>query len=80
MVDVVVRDAGLGEGGGAGDAERARGGEVLHLTDHRGLDTFTGAEQIDRLLREILGTLGCNQDQGATAIGYQTALRNIRNG
>jgi len=27
MVDVLVRDAGLGKGLGAGDAERARGGD-----------------------------------------------------
>jgi len=29
MVDVVVDDAGLGEGLGAGDAERARGGVFI---------------------------------------------------
>ena len=28
MIDVVVRDAGLGKGPGAGDAEGARGGEI----------------------------------------------------
>jgi hypothetical protein len=74
MVDVVVRDAGLGKGLGAGDTERARGGEVLHLADHRCLDTLAGTEQIDRLLPEILGALGYNQDQGAAAIGHQAAL------
>jgi hypothetical protein len=39
MVDVLVRDAGLGEGLGAGDAEGARRGEVFHLADRRRLDT-----------------------------------------
>jgi len=48
VVDVVVRDAGLGKGFGAGDAEGARGGEVLHLADHRCLDTLAGAEEVDR--------------------------------
>jgi hypothetical protein len=57
MVDVVVGDAGLGKGGGAGDAERTRGREILHLADHRRLDTLAGAEQVDRLLRKILGAL-----------------------
>jgi hypothetical protein len=33
VVDVIVSDAGLGEGLGAGDAERTRGGEVLHLAE-----------------------------------------------
>ena len=37
-------------------------------------------EQVDRSLREVAGALGGDQDQGATAIGYQTALRNSRNG
>jgi|HubBroStandDraft_6_1064221.scaffolds.fasta_scaffold314205_1 hypothetical protein len=30
VIDVVVGDAGLGKGLGAGDAERARGGEIFH--------------------------------------------------
>jgi hypothetical protein len=74
MVDVLVVDAGLSEGFGAGDAERARGGEILHLADHRRLDTLAGAEQVDRLLREVAGALGGNQDQRTTAIGHQTTL------
>ena len=49
MVDVLVGDAGLGKSGGAGDAECARGGEILHLADHRGLDALAGAQQVDRL-------------------------------
>jgi hypothetical protein len=53
MVDVLVGDAGLGKGLGARDAESARGGEILHLADHRRLDRLAGAEQVDRLLREI---------------------------
>ena len=75
MVDVVVGDAGLVEGLGAGDAEGARGGEILHLADHRRLDALAGAEQVDRLLREILGALGRGQDQRAAAIGHQAALQ-----
>ena len=75
MVDVLVRDAGFGEGLGAGDAERARGGKILHLADHRRLDALAGAEQIDRLLREVAGALGGNQDQRAAAIGHQAALQ-----
>jgi hypothetical protein len=31
MVDVLVSDAGLGKGLGAGDAEGARRGEIFHL-------------------------------------------------
>src|SRR5262249_55428477 len=53
MVDILVRDPGLGKGGGAGDAEGARGGEVLHLADHWRLDTLAGADEVDRLLREV---------------------------
>ena len=53
MVDVAVRDAGPGKGFGAGDAEGARGGEILHLADHRRLDRLAGAEEIDRFLREV---------------------------
>ncbi len=83
VVDVPVGDAGLGEGLGAGDAEGARGGEVRHLADHRGLDTLAGAEEVNgppvrcqgQALREIAGALGCHQDQRAAAIGYQATLR-----
>src|SRR6516162_8171603 len=75
MVDVLARDAGLGKSGGAGDAEGARGGEILHLADHRRLDTLAGAEEVDRLLREILGSLGSNQNQRAAAIGHQATLQ-----
>ena len=56
MVGVVVRDAGLGEGLRAGDAESARGGEIRHLADHRRLDTLAGAEEVDRRLREVAGS------------------------
>ena len=75
MVDVVVGDAGLGKGLGAGDAERARRGEILHLADHRRLDALAGAEDVDRLCREILGALGRCEDQRAAAIGDQAALQ-----
>ena len=70
-----MRDASLGKGLGAGDAERARRGEILHLADHRGLDTLAGAEQVDRLLREVAGALGRDQDQRTAAIGHQAALQ-----
>jgi hypothetical protein len=33
MVDVVAGDAGLGKGGGAGDAEGPRGSEIHHLAE-----------------------------------------------
>ena len=75
MVDVLVGDAGLGKGLGAGDAEGARRGEILHLADHRRLDALAGAEQVDRLLREVAGALGRDQDQRAAAIGHQAALQ-----
>jgi hypothetical protein len=83
MVDVVVGDAGLGKGRGAGDAERARRGEIFHLADHRRLDTLAGAEEVDRppvrcqgqALREVAGALGRNQDQRAAAIGHQATLQ-----
>jgi hypothetical protein len=66
MVHVGVRDAGLGEGRWAGDAERARGGEIRHLADHRRLDAFAGADEVGRplfrpgasFLREVVGALG----------------------
>jgi hypothetical protein len=48
MVDVVVRDAGLGKGLGAGDAEGARRDEILYLADHRRPDALADAEQVDR--------------------------------
>jgi len=47
-VEFLVRSAGLGKGLGAGDAEGARGGEILHLADHRRRDTLASAEQVDR--------------------------------
>jgi len=75
VVDVLVCDTGLGKGLGAGDAEGARGGEIRHLADHRRFHTLAGAEQVDRLLREVAGALGRNQDQRAAAIGYQAALQ-----
>jgi hypothetical protein len=40
-----------------------------------GLDTLAGAEQVDRLLREIESAFGRNQDQGAAAIGHEAALQ-----
>jgi hypothetical protein len=73
-----VRDAGLGRGGGADDAEGVRGGEILHLADHRRLDAL-GAEEVDRLLREVAGALGRDQDQRASAVGHE-ARCNKRNG
>ena len=75
VIDVAVRDAGLVERLLAGDAERARRGEVLHLADHRRLDALAGAEHVDRLLREVLGALGRDQDQRAAAVGHQAALQ-----
>ena len=75
VVDVIVRDAGLGKGSCAGDAEGARGGELRHLADHRRLDRLAGAEEVDRLLREVAGALGRDQDQGVAAVGHQTALQ-----
>jgi hypothetical protein len=71
IVDVVVGDAGLDEGLGAGDAERARGGEILNLADHRRLDTLPDADEVDALLWEVAGALGHNEDQRAAAIRYQ---------
>jgi hypothetical protein len=43
--------------------------------DHRRLDTLAGADEIDRLLREVAGALGCNQDQCAAAVDHQAALQ-----
>ena len=56
-------------------AERARRGEVFHLADHRRLDALAGAQDVDRLRREILGPLGRRQDQRAAAVGHQAALQ-----
>jgi hypothetical protein len=45
VVNVVVVTP-AGKGLAAGDVEGARGGEILHLADHRCLDTLAGAEQV----------------------------------
>ena len=60
---------------GPGHGERARTGETFHLADHRRLDALAGAEDVDRLGREILGALGGGQDQRAAAVGDQAALQ-----
>jgi hypothetical protein len=81
-VEFLVRSAGLGKGLGAGDAEGARGGEILHLADHRRLDALVGAEQVDRppvrcqgqALREVAGALGRDQDQRTAAINDRELL------
>src|ERR1700730_5671763 len=52
MVDIPVRDAGLLERQRPRNLERARTVKRLHLADHRRLDTFTGAEDVDRLVWE----------------------------
>jgi hypothetical protein len=75
MVHVLVGDAGLGKRRGAGDAKAASGGEILHLTHHRPLDTLAGAEEVDRLLREVLRALGGDPDQRAASIGDEATLR-----
>src|SRR5882672_1180957 len=75
VIDILVADAGLLEGEWARDPERARTVERLHLADHRCLDAFTGAEDIDRLGLEILGAVGRGQDQRAAAIGDEAALQ-----
>src|SRR5690606_39726804 len=50
-----------------------RGGEVLHLADHRRLAAFARAENVDGLLREVLRALSACQDQCAAAIGDEAA-------
>jgi hypothetical protein len=69
MVDVLMRDAGLGEGRGAGDAERARGGEILHLADHRSLDTLAGAEEVERLCGKSLARSATTRIKAVAATG-----------
>ena len=59
----------------AGRAEGARRIERLHLADHRRLDALAGAENVDRLVRKILGAVGAGEDQGAAAIGDEAALQ-----
>src|SRR5580700_3928193 len=64
-VEFLVRSAGLGKGLGAGDAEGARGGEILLLAAHRRLDALAGADEVDRppvrcqgqALREVAGAV-----------------------
>ena len=73
VIDVRVLDAGFVEGLLARHAERARGGEVLHLADHRALDALAGAQDVDRLLREVLGALGAGEDERAAAVRDQAA-------
>jgi hypothetical protein len=43
--------------------------------DHRRLDAFAGAEQVDRLLREVAAALGRDPDHCAAAVGHQAALQ-----
>src|SRR5260370_365524 len=64
VVDVGVGDAGLVESLLAGDAEGPGGVEVLHLADHRRLGALAGPQDVDRLVREVLGAVGAGEDQG----------------
>ena len=60
---------------GTRDLEGARGVERLHLADHRRFHALAGAEDIDRLVRKILGAVGRGQDQRAAAVGDEAALQ-----
>ena len=51
MVDVLVRDAGLGKGRGPGDAKRARRFKIRRLADHRRLDTI--ADAVERFTNDV---------------------------
>ena len=75
VIDVLVGDAGFAERGRPCDLEGARGVERLHLADHRRFHALAGAEDIDRLVRKILGAVGRGQDQRAAAIGDEAALQ-----
>src|SRR5258706_395622 len=75
VIDILVGDAGFLEGQGAGDLEGARTVKGLHLADHRRLNAFAGAEDVDRLFRKIPGAVGRGQDQRAAAIGDEAALQ-----
>ncbi len=75
MIDVLVGDAGLAERGGPRDTEGARGVERFHLADHGRFHALAGAEDVDRLLRKILGAIGAGQDQRAAAVGDEAALQ-----
>ncbi len=76
VVDVVMRDPGPGERRRAGDTERPRRGEVLHLADRRGLDALARAEHVHRAL-EVGGTLVGGEDEGPAAVGHQAALQQV---
>src|SRR4051812_13772802 len=62
VIDILVGDAGLLERQRPGDLEGARAIESLHLADHRRLDTLAGAENVDRLCREVLGAVCAGED------------------
>src|SRR5580704_19603743 len=84
-VEFLVRSAGLGKGLGAGDAEGARGGKILHLADHRRLDTLASAEQVYRppvrcqgqALREVAGAVGGDRDRHRRLTRIGAGVENV---
>ena len=84
-VEFLVRSAGLGKGLGAGDTEAARGSKILHLADHRRLDTLARAEQVDRplfaargkLLREVAGAVGRNRGRHRRLTRIGAGVENV---
>src|SRR5439155_882988 len=68
VIDIAMTDAGLPEGEGTCDLERARGVERLHLAHHRRLHTLAGALDVDRPAGEVACPIGGCQDQRTAAI------------
>jgi hypothetical protein len=74
MIDVLVAMPASLKASGPRPGRRANC-RSLHLADHRRFDALAGAEDVDRLLREILGAVGRGQDQRAAAVGDEAALQ-----
>ena len=73
VIDIGMFDARLLESLCGRDAEGAGAGVALKLAHHAGLHTLAGAEDVDRVGREILGTFRFGDDQGAAAVGDEAA-------
>jgi len=75
--DVTNADAGLGEGGLAGQPEGLRLGEIRQLRDHRRLGRLAGAEHVDGRLGEVARAIGRRDHERAAAVGDQAAFEQV---
>ena len=61
----------------ARDPKRLRTGQILHLADHRRLHGLSAAEDVHRLVGEVLGAFRLGHDQGAAAVGDEAAFEQV---